>query len=457
MLAALVAASSAHASSFAVAVRDVATPVLSGNSVLWITAGSDGSTVVKRVAPDQAPENIATFPAVKHGPGILTLLASPQAMALKQYVQYCAVGCGAGADVVADAVFAAPLGGAVQCLGGFTPHERCEDYTGLPSLSGTLVALGRSEGTAIYDLSNGDRAPLAVVPLTGAQISGDMVAGRPLDGAQDALEVRDWRTGQTVLRLDGGVNGLLSVSDDGTVVFRGPPDQLLSYDVEWASPREPQEHPITPVRREWAVQARGDEVAVATTRFRGSVGVAQLSVYGLDGQRLAADTEPALRLPDPVRHESAWDFNGQQLAWVSEPCTTRTLVVTDVAAPVPPHPEGRCPAAAFVGPVAWTGSRLLVTLRCPPTGTLGCAGRMVLVAHRGHGIRRNNSYVLAQRQPGLEPGARRILRFRISRRAARWLRRHRATSVRATYVGRTPAGFTAPPLVNHAELRLVRR
>jgi hypothetical protein len=405
---------------------------------------------------------LAQVPAT---PGLrLTLAGSADLLAVHELAETCPCTPDGSQTVHADALLVAAPGGPLQCIAGFTKTSRCggRPPCSEPRVDGAVLAYARCTvgATRIVDLTHGAQAPVSrVVPLGGVDIAGEWAAGVRREGDRTEIVVERWRDGVETLALPDATNEdeVLDVTSDGVVMFLGPivDHALGGRDVMWASPADPTAHRVVRVEATQPVRAARGLVAVMTRRGYAIGGPATIDVFDRSGEAVARVAEPALAA-DPLTGLN-WDFDGARIAYLSQPCLIRTLVVTDLGGPVPSHLAGRCAAARISGPVRRIGRRLRVFAKCVDPTHMGCQGSVRLIAHTGRRIGRRTAYLLGDGYLQLLPGRLTVLRVAVGRGGRRWLRRHPRARVRAVSAATGSFSVDERPDVRVTELALEHR
>jgi len=442
----LFAAADARAASYAALVGPptYAGPVFMGDGVGWISLERSGVVVreahaggvrVAAVLP-----KLSTLPVLAGSPGLLAIEESDSSCPLTD--------CSFGGEVFhTSAVFAGPIGGALDCVVGFDPQGSCGPPTDCVApvvLAGDELALQCGASTTIDDLAPGAPPPTeATVSLYGALPGGAWTAGGAQStptGVPDHVELVDWRSGRVAFDLPALQPRVLSVGDDGTVVY-------LSGDVShptvfWASPQAPQPHSVIAVGSA-SVRSAGGVVAILSgPRDDLRPSPASVTVVDLGGRVVGSDAEPAMTGP--------WDFNGAAVTYFSRPCALTRVVVRDLAAPPAARPEGPCPPVTVARRAVLTGRSLELQVRCEDPSGLGCYGETRV--QTGSRDDRGGEYVLDTESFSLPPGAHATQTLTLPAKARVWLAAHPRAAVEAVAAGATPPSTTRPPLVRRTRL-----
>lgn len=265
-----------------------------------------------------------------------------------------------------DAAYSGPLGGELDALPG------CGSTPSNVDVSGEVVAYMSycATGVTVRDFSLGASPSWRTFPSENdGRIAGPYLAvdlGRPdqLPVNDAVIVVYDWRDGHEVYRVDAPAQGLPSfdIRDDGTLVFSRSTSTDLDHpaaDLYTASPQDPKPHLL-------AHQVDG-EIRIGTDRVAYG-GYGSYTVLDLAGHEVA-------HVRDPAAPGDSFDFDGQRLAWATQPCEVTAAVVWDLTGAPPALPSGACPLARAPHLRAdLRHRRLSLTLACPLKPVLGCTG-----------------------------------------------------------------------------------
>jgi hypothetical protein len=444
----LLAASDAPAASYAALVGPptYAGPVFLGDGVGWLSLQQNGAVVVRQadaggVRIVAVVPKLSQLPALAGSAGLLALAETDSSCPLTD--------CSSGGEIVhTSAVFAGPIGGPLACVVGFDPRGTCGPPVGCGAAPMVLAAdeLAAQCGatTAIYDLAPAEPAPTAAtLSLYGAVPGGEWAAGVALStptGAPDRVELVDWRSGRVAFDLPALQPRVLSVGDDGTVVYLS--GAVSQPTVFWASPQAPQPHPVIAVGSASARSAGGLVAIVSGPRDDSRPSPASVTVVDLAGRLVASDAEPAMTGP--------WDFNGAAVTYFSRPCALTRVVVRDLASAPAARPEGLCPPVTVALRAVLAGRSLTLQVRCEDASGLGCYGETRVQAGSRHAS--GGEYVLGTGSFSLAPGGRATQTLTLPTRARVWLAAHPRAAVEAIAAGATPPSTTRPPLVRLTRL-----
>ncbi|HEX8053974.1 MAG TPA: hypothetical protein VF517_13370 [Thermoleophilaceae bacterium] len=262
------------------------------------------------------------------------------------------------------------------------------------AVSGDVVAVRSPCRTQItvYDLAT---SPPQTREYPGAfffRVAGDFLASQDGDG----VVVRNWRSGEEVLRLPDAAG--FDLQPDGKLAFVARSGEQRP--VMWASP-------ASPVPREVAPHSAG-ATRIANDRIAHGRPGGGVTVRTLGGDVLADSAVARLG-----------DFDGGQVAWAARVCTRVVVATWDLAGEPPVTPAGDCPLAALRSTTlrAWFAAVsaehwATVKIVCPPDPPLGCEGSLALLAPDGRPRPKRRGLIdFARGSYRLEPGERATVRL----------------------------------------------
>jgi hypothetical protein len=416
--------------------HEVAGPAFAGKAVAYaVPVGRGYSVRIQQPDGTTSTHFVAAKGAGRLGEGeevVDELAASPRVIALSHSDVTCGdEGCKPDGEpmVIENTVFAGAIGGALEFRG-------CSNYYAYPlevdASGGSIAYLDPcANGAVVHDPTGPEKSSRAFPAdfyAGEARIAGRYLAvdtrGFNLGEPSTTITVYDWQSGDVVYRIAGNFDpGRVDIQDDGTLAMRAQTG-ANAYEIYRPSPQDPVMHPVT------GRSAPFEEVRIADDKIAvGSHGA--FDVFALDGAKLATS---------PNRDSAnsfGFDFDGERLAWVDQPCMVSAVVTWDMSGKAPTLPAGRCPAAraaGSLGVVDLKRRRAALPLRCPPKPALGCAGPWYAVLDSAPPVYTKDPY------SALLPGEKRTVRLGLSRAAA-------------CRLGRTPATRATIDLTNVYGLR----
>jgi hypothetical protein len=371
----------------------VAGPDFAGPGRLaWATPGRDGYDVTVANGNDRTVRSV--FGATS-GYKALELAASAERVVLGLFVEQCdePENC-RDPHTVESQYFAGPLGKELDAQPGCLPFEAPPAV----DASGDAIAYMNpcAGGATVHDFSAPATDPLLAFPAEYlVRIAGDFVAvdanaPDPYEGGVSGeIRVYDWRTGDLVYTVQAPTptRSVFDIEHDGTLVF----DRTLEtgstqrVEVDWARPAAPTPHRIADAEP-YELRVENDLVAL------GDAGGHR--VLDLAGHELVGTTATF----------GDFDFDGDHLAWVTQPCEVTAIVTWDLTGAPPTLSGARCPRAKPVR-LEQHGRVLRLTLRCHDPAKLGCGGRVDLTLPHRTSFGRARVYKIGS-------GKYRTLRFR---------------------------------------------
>jgi hypothetical protein len=436
-------------------------PRPAGDVVVFASGTAARGWSIRLGAPALAQREIARVPPE---PGsTLGLLASPTRVAAMRHAAVCN-GCSKydGAPTTLDGVLASPLAGPLTTLaqcrpasGGCMPagcSVSGERYRA--ALDGDLLALsdGCTATTVLRDLATGVTRSLgSAIP---AAVAGSFVAvAEPAAGGQATVVVRDAATGNEVYRAAVPIEAhepLLVLLADGSTVYSAVVSGRRVLVV--ATPAAPAGRVLRVLAPGAAIAGAGAAEILLTTSTSQSGGSVSrhLEIVRVDGGLSPAAGLDLRELVGDIA------FDGRTAVWAQRRCVTTVVTSWWVGEPAPPPPDLRCaPPLPSRAAVTLARSRLLrVVLACPAgAGRGGCQSTLALTAVRRGPLPRGANgaerlWALGRASVALDQAERAPAELRVSRDAARWLRRHapmrlrvqvRSQAARPSLVRRTVA------------------
>jgi hypothetical protein len=427
-------------------------PSLAGDSVAWGAATSSGGFEISAAGADGLPHTVSLLPN-QGGSAYVSLTASDRRLAVFETRIACSrtppaspVDC-RDTHTVVDRVLTGPLRGPLAQIGGCSPDSVA---CGSPSSCGIVPSFGGAVwqdivalddpcgGIRVHDYSAPPSTPDTVMP----SVPWALIAGRYLAWPEFApqsyqplrIVVYDRVAGTEAYHLDTHAS-LGALQEDGKVAFStAPPSAQQPFELAWASRTEPFPHLIGSAVPYPHLRMGADRVAV---RDGQSARTRTIRVLTLSGQ-----VEATVENQSPI---GDFDFDGHRLLWASRRCEDPLILVWRPGDGAPPGPSAApCPAAVVAQRKLSVATRgpATVHLDCPPTGQLGCNGRVRFLAearHRGR-VRQRDLYLLGSLPYELAAGSGAQLALRLTSSARRFARRHAGAVVRATSIGAPPGG-----------------
>lgn len=438
----------------------IAGPVLLGGTAAYAIATRDGGAIVRG---QDGPGSVRELVRLPPQEGLAVSLAgSDQLLAVHPFAAVCTqiVGCYPGdPPVQVDSILAGPPGASLDCIADFVQDGSCHAdpcagtvttrRANVPAVFGSEVAFCSGQGTTVRDLAADAAITQGTAPVSWPRLAGTWVAGSWIN--DEGIEVVDWRTGQTGLSLPGSYGHVVGLDTDGTVFYTASKPRSSQAALFWASPSDPQPHPI-PIALSYSSQLHAADGLIARRETRDGAPAtgqpARIDVFDLSGRPVLSDDEPAA--------VGTWDFDGHRLAYLSRPCAVTTLVVRELGDAAPARPEGDCAAARPRRIATLRGRLFTVALDCPAGARLGCFGFLRVVASVARVLRPRTAIVVGDARFALTPGAGSSRTFTLGTPARRWLGRHRGAKLTAISVATDSPTATGAPQVRRQHLEVRR-
>jgi hypothetical protein len=393
-------------------------PVLAGSHVVWAIPHLPDGYAVVATRRDGTEASVTTVPVPV--PASPRLSASPTRVALSLTSIRCEGDCRSQILVaIYNGLLTGPLGGPL------TPVAGCQFGTCPPGGCVPGIFAGVSEEALAYteacradtivssepDPATAWRIPNTVFSaLSGRRLAVTASGGDPSDSVDEA-RVYDTRSHDQLYRVpDPGV--LVDLQEDGKLAFLTANDPgVVSYEAMWVSPADPTPHPTGVTGYISSLRIAGDRIAFQREDASRAI---DLGVVALDGSKIAAARDSAA--------VGELDFDGHDVAWMTQPCQAAAVVIWDLTGHRPSLPDSRCPVPKVTVPIRMrVGSRgtVMAETACPRRATLGCAGTLALVG-RSRGLR---GLHLGEASFDIPAAATQRLSIRLSRKARWRLRR----------------------------------